>query len=309
MDAAIRFEASTKTFLDTLDDGQRRKATLPFDDAERSSWSYLPGHRGGIPLWALTRTQTKAAFRLLAVLVSPACFARATAVISLEEVLDQLEGYRNQTRHIADYWVAVFGEPRDTRWGVRFEGHHISVNATVVEGEITLTPLFLGANPATVRDGEHVVLAPLHVEERLGFDLVHSLTVEQRSSAVLSEDAPADIVTRNRPQLGGPLDPVGVPLSALDGTAASAGRELVRIYLDRFPPGVKPLRAGDLWFAWAGALKPGIGHYYRLVGQRFLVEFDNTQNGANHVHTVVRDPEADFGDDLLGAHYARMHTG
>jgi hypothetical protein len=308
VDAARRIERATTTFLDALDDGQRRKATLLFDDAERRTWDYMPGSRGGIPLWALTRAQTKAAYRLLAGLLTPGCFARAMAVVSLEETLDQLEEYRTQLRHISDYRVAVFGGPGDAAWGVRFEGHHISVNATVVEGEVTMTPLFLGANPATVREGEDVVLAPLGVEERLGFDLVHSLTVEQRSSAVLSDNAPADIITQNRPLLGGPLDPVGVPLSALDGAAASTARALVRTYLDRFPAGVKPLWADDLWFAWAGALEPGTGHYYRLVGQRFLVELDNTQDGANHVHTVVRDPEADFGGDVLSAHYGRMHS-
>jgi hypothetical protein len=309
VDAAQRIERATTTFLDALDNGPRRKATLPFGDAERSSWSYLPGQRGGIPLWALTRPQSKAAFRLLAAMVTPATFARAMAVIGLEEILDQLEGYRTSTRHIGDYWVAVFGQPGDGGWGVRFEGHHISVNATVLQGEVALTPLFLGANPGTVRDGEHLVLAPLQVEERLGFDLVHALTVEQRSSAVLSGNAPADIVTRNRPQLGGPLDPAGVPLSALSGAADKTAQELLRTYLGRFPDGVRLPPADDLWFAWAGALEPGIGHYYRLVGHRFLVEFDNTQNGANHVHTVVRDPEADFGTDVLAAHYAREHSG
>jgi hypothetical protein len=309
VDAAQRLEKATAIFLDSLDDAQRQRAALPFDDAERRTWAYTPGSRGGIPLCAMTRAQTKVAFRLLAVLVTPVCFARVMAVISLEETLDQLEGYRTRTRHIGDYWVAAFGEPGVTPWAVRFEGHHISVNATVVEDQVGLTPLFLGANPATVRDGEHVVLAPLQVEEQLGFDLVHSLTVEQRSSAVLSNEAPPDIVTQNRPRLGGPLDPVGVPLSALNGSAAKAGRELVRTYLDRFPGGSKPRQADDLWFAWAGALEPGIGHYYRLVGQRFLVELDNTQNGANHLHTVVRDPTADFGEDLLAAHYGHSHTG
>jgi hypothetical protein len=218
------------------------------------------------------------------------------AVIGLEETLDQLEGARSDRRHTGDYWVAVFGQPGDDSWSVRFEGHHVSVNATVVASTVALTPLFLGANPAVVRDGEHVVLAPLHVEERLGFELMHALTTEQRASAVLSEDAPADIITGNRPLLGGPLDPVGVPVSALGGAAATVARELVRTYLDRIPDGVRRPPIDDPWFAWAGALEPGIGHYYRLTDRRLLVELDNTQHGANHVHTVVRDPEADFGE-------------
>jgi hypothetical protein len=308
MEAARRLEWAVTTFLDSLDDGQRRQAAFPFDDGTRRTWAYTPGTRSGIPLWALDRHQTKTAFKVLATLLAPAAFARAVAVMGLEEVLGEIEGDRSGRRHIGDYWLAVFGRPGAAAWGLRFEGHHISVNATIVEGEVALTPLFLGANPALVRDGDHVALAPLQIEEQLGFDVVRALTVEQRSSAVLSEDAPADIVTRNRPRLGGPLDPVGIPLSALGGGAAGAARELVRTYLDRFPEGFLRPPADDLWFAWAGALEPGIGHYYRLVGQRFLVELDNTQNGANHVHTVVRDPEADFGDDVLAVHYSRSHS-
>jgi hypothetical protein len=309
MDAARRLVSVATEFLDSLDDSQRQQAALPFDDEARRTWAYTPGPRDGVPMYALSRAETKAAFKLLAALLAPPAFAQAVAVTGLEEVLDEVEGRTSGRRHIGDYWVAVFGEPGVEPWGLRFEGHHVSVNATVGAGEVVLTPLFLGANPASVGDDGHVVLAPLQVEERLGFELVNGLTVEQRSSAVLSENAPADIVTRNRPRLEAPLDPAGMPLSALDGSAGTTAGELVRIYLDRFPDGVKRPQRDELWFAWAGALEPGIGHYYRLTGQRFLVELDNTQNGANHVHTVVRSPQADFGDDVLAAHYRSEHSG
>jgi hypothetical protein len=309
MSAAQRLESAVTTFLESLESGRRAQATRPFPGDERQTWAYTPRPRTGVPLWALSRAQTKAAFRLLAAMVTPASFSRVLAVIGLEETLDQLEGARTDRRHTGDYWVALFGQPGDASWGVRFEGHHVSINATVVMGDVVLTPLFLDAHPAVVRDGAHVVLAPLQVEERLGFELVHALTTEQRSSAVLSEDAPADIVTGNRPLLGGPFDPVGVPLSALDGAATRATEELVRIYLGRFPDDVRRPPVEDPWFAWAGALEPGIGHYYRLTDRRLLVELDNTQHGANHVHTVVRDPDADFGEDLLAAHYRTRHPG
>ena len=309
MSVVERLVTAAATFVDTLDDAQRRRALLSFDESSRRDWAYTSRERTGVPLWMLSRTQTTAAFRLLSVMVAPAAFARATAIIALEEVLDQLEGARGDRRHSGDYWLAVFGRPNSEPWGVRFEGHHVSVNATVADGDIALTPLFLGANPATVRDGDHVALAPLQIEERLGFQLVHALSVEQRSAAVFSDRAPDDIVTRNRSQLDGPLDPMGVPLSVLSGGAAATAAELVRVFVDRFPDGTRRPVTGDLRFAWAGALEPGAGHYYRLAGPRFLVELDNTQNGANHVHTVVRDPSADFGHDLLTAHYRSRHAG
>lgn len=309
MGAVERLVSAVGEFVDTLDDAQRHQALLPFDRADRRRWAYTAGDRTGVPLWMLSRSQTKTAFRLLAVLVAPAAFARATAIMALEDVLDQLEGGRSERRHSRDYWLVLFGLPTAEPWGLRFEGHHVSVNATVAAGELTLTPLFLGANPATVRDGDQVVLAPLQIEERLGFELVHSLSVEQRSTAVFSEQAPADILTRNQPRLDKPLESVGVPLSVLSGGAAITAAELVRIYVDRFPDMARRPVADDLRFGWAGALEPGTGHYYRLAGPRFLVELDNTQNGANHVHTVVRDPGADFGEDLLAAHYRSQHAG
>jgi Protein of unknown function (DUF3500) len=308
MDAPPRLTTSATTFLDLLDASHREEASLPFDGSERTTWAYWPAARRGVPLWALSRPQAKAAFRLLATLLAPSAFARAMTVIALEEVLDDVEGGRSDRRHSGDFWISVFGRPGSEPWGVRFEGHHVSVNATVVRDEVTLTPLFLGANPAVVRDGGHAVVAPLAVEERLGFELLHALTVEQRAAATLSDQAPADIVTRNLPRIGAPLDTAGVPLSALGAAAAPVGRELVRVYLDRFPDGATRPGTEGLRFGWAGAWEPGHGHYYRLAGHRLLVEFDNTQNGANHVHTVVRDAGADFGEDLLRAHYQRSHV-
>jgi hypothetical protein len=259
----------------------------------------------------LDRGQGKAAHRLLAALLAEPAFARAVTIMALEEVLDQAEGYSGGRRHREDYWVAVFGEPgdRDRAWGVRFEGHHVSVHATVAEGQVRLTPLFLGANPAVVADDEgSPAVAPLEPEERLGFELLHSLPLDARSAALVSDTAPSDIVTGNRPRLDSPFPPEGVPLAALTGAAASAARTLLAVYLGRFPAGALRPDADGATFAGAGAAEPGIGHYYRIAGPRLVIELDNTQNDANHVHTVVRDPMSDFGDDLLADHLLADHA-
>jgi hypothetical protein len=173
-----------------------------------------------------------------------------------------------------------------------------------------MTPLFLGANPAVVSDGGFAAVAPLAPEEHLGFELLHSLSREQRSAAVISQDAPGDILTRNRPQLGDSsvgMGSEGIPLRALRGPAAAAAEALVQLYLGRFVPGTLRPDPEDASFAWAGSDEPGKGHYYRIAGPRLLIELDNTQNGANHVHTVVRNPVTDFGDDLLAAHLQLEH--
>ena len=299
-----------RAMLDAFGDDGRTAASLPFDGRERTTWAYWPTARRGAPLHELDRAATKAVHRVLGTLLPAATFARAVAVMGLDEVLDRAEGHAGDRRHRDDYWVSVFGEPGGAMWGWRFEGHHVSLHATVVAGAVQLTPLFLGANPATVRDEEgRVVLAPLAVEEAVGFELLAALSVEQRDAAVVADRAPDDILTRNDPAVDVSGMPGGVPLATLTGTAAGAARALLDVYLRRFPPGARTPDPDGAVFAWSGATEPGRGHHYRIVAPRLLVELDNTQDGANHVHTVVRDPSADFGGDALAAHHRRAHAG
>lgn len=303
-----RVVTAARAFTGGLDDVDAAAALLPFDEAERRLWAYWPTGRRGVRLADLGRDQSKAAHRLLATLLPLPAYARAVAIMGLEEVLDRIEGYAGDRRHRDDYWVSVFGEPGREPWGLRFEGHHVSVHATFSGGEVRLTPLFLGANPAVVHEQGAPVIAPLQLEERLGFDLLHSLSAEERAAAVVSDTAPDDILTRNQPRLDGPLPDGGVPLAALRPTAAPYARALLDVYLGRFPSGSPAPDPREARFAWAGAEEPGTGHYYRIAGPRLLVELDNTQNGANHVHTVVRDPRGDFGGDLLASHYGQDHA-
>jgi Protein of unknown function (DUF3500) len=304
---ADRLTTTAKRFLDLLDDQQRSAAVLAFDDRDRRAWAYWPTERRGVALHQLDRRSSKAAHRMLAEVLPVPAFAQAVTVMGLDEVLDRLEGYGSDRRHRDDYWVAVFGTPGDARWGWRFEGHHVSVHVTAVGGEVRLTPLFLGANPAAVRGAGQTVMAPLAPEEQLGFDLLHALTSEQLSTALVADTAPADILTRNDPRIDASLATDGVPLAGLRGPAADAAAALLDVYLARFPDAATTPDPREARFTWAGADQPGVGHYYRIAGPRLLVELDNTQDRANHVHTVVRDPEADFGDDLLTGHYRRAH--
>jgi hypothetical protein len=298
---------ATHALLDGLDDAQRAALLLPFDEEERRTWVYWPAARRGLALSRLERSQTKRAHRVLAAMLGLPAFARAVTIMGLDEVLDRLEGWQSDRRHRDDYWLSVFGEPGADVWGARFEGHHVSVHVTVAGDRVRSTPLFLGANPAVVHEGGHAVIAPLGLEERLGFELLHGLTVEQRGAAVIAEVAPDDIVTRNLPRLDGVTDRAGVPLDVLSGDARTAASALLDVYLGRFADGSHRPDPSGATFAWAGAHEPGAGHYYRIAGPRLLVELDNTQDGANHVHTVVRDPLGDFGEDVLADHHRRAH--
>ncbi len=308
MELADEVAAAAWTFLEGLDEEQARAALLPFDDEERRAWAYWPTERRGTPLWSLGRRQTKSAHRLLATLLAVPAYARAVTIMGLDEVLDRMEGYSSDRRHAEDYWLSVFGPPGGEVWGVRFEGHHISVHATFCHGQVRLTPLFLGANPAVVEDGGRPAIAPLALEEQLGFELLHSLSTEERAAAVVSDEAPEDIVTRNQARLDRALPPQGVPLKALRSAPAACAQALLQVYLGRFPAGSLRLDTRDAAFSWAGSQEPGGGHYYRISGPRLLIEFDNTQNGANHIHTVVRDPASDFGDDVLATHFRDAHS-
>jgi hypothetical protein len=283
-------------------------ARVPFgDDAKRRWLEYRPRPRPGACLSDLDRDTRKAAHRLLATALRPHAFAQATTIMSLEEVLDRSEGH-GRHRHSNDYYVTVFGEPtRDERWGWRFEGHHLSVTMTLDGDTIFPTPVFFGANPNTVRYGDVPVLRPLGVEEDLGFALVHELDAATRARVVIAPDAPPDIRSGPRARTSA-IEPLGVAVGELPPAAKALAGRLVDAYVDRLTPGLMPpVDLDEVHLAWQGATDPTGGHYYRIQGPDLLIEYDNTDNGANHAHTVLRRPASDFGGDVLAAHRAAAH--
>jgi hypothetical protein len=304
------------SFLALLDPGQRRVAGQPFDDRARRDWHYVPRTRPGLSFRDMAATQQKAVYALVATGLSQPALAATTTIIGLEDVLDEIEG-RARHRHRADYSTTVFGHPdTDARWGWRFEGHHVSINVTVVDGEVAATPLFLGANPAEVVHPTtgHAVTRPLAAEQDLALELLGRLSDEQRDEAMLGDVAPDDILTKAAPRLDELPVVAGLRLAKLSGSTESLAEALVGLYLDRLPPPIAEKRwarlrphFGDVRFAFAGEPAHRRPHYYRLTGPALFVEYDNTQNGANHIHSVLRDPDGDFGEDLLRAHRKLDH--
>lgn len=317
----INTAIAVERLLTSLDDVQRQRACFPFDDSPgdhghdgaRLDWHYVPRVRPGLCLADLRADQQKTVLDLLRTGTTETSYATVCLVMALEDVLDDREGGRGPRRgkqrpwgrHRAEYHVAVFGEPGDHAWGWRVEGHHVSVNVTVVAGQtdVSVTPQFLGANPANVA-GAYRLLAP---EQDLALALVDAMTAAERAAAIVADVAPDDILTTNAPRLDAAVLPPdeGVAFDDLTQTPRAIARELVAHYAQRLPEEVD--RTG-LRFAFAGEPVAGRPHYYRIQGPRLLVEYDNTQDGANHVHTVVRDRERDFGDDLLRRHRATHHA-
>jgi hypothetical protein len=221
-------------------------------------------------------------------------------------------------RDSTKYYTAIFGTPSaDSVWGWRFEGHHLSVNVTRVGAEPqVVAPMFMGANPARVPTGPATGLRLLAAEEDEGRALVRMLAPERRGRATISDTTFGEILTRNDPKVQG-LAVAGLPASEMSPAEQAQLRTLLNVYLSRMAPAVardqlaRIERAGfgTLRFAWAGSLEPGKAHYYRIHGPTALIEYDNTQTGANHIHTVWRDLERDFGGDLLQAHYAKHRHG
>ncbi len=303
--------AEAQAFLDSLYDGQRAEATYDFTDDERFRWQYTPGPRGGLALAEMDPPQREAAMSLLDAGLSERGASTARSIMELEPVLKAIEeqaGRAGSERRDADhYWFSVFGDPSaDGPWAWRVGGHHLCLHFTVVGDGVSVTPLFFGANPARVPGGEHAGLRILAAEEDLARTLLGALPADLRDRAVVSAEAPSDILTTNSIRAEVAAVPSGVGYLDLDAAAGRAFEELLDHYLDRVRRPAPPDRH-RLTFAWAGSTEVGQGHYYAIRGDDFLVEYDNTQNDANHVHTVWRDRRRDWGEDLLAAHYRQSH--
>jgi hypothetical protein len=302
--------AAAQAFLASLDAAQRARAQRPFESGERFNWHYVPRARQGLPLEAMTPPQREAAYALLERALSREGYEKATGVVALEAILGQLTG-SPAYRDAGLYYLTVFGTPGPAApWGWRFEGHHLSLNyAAVTDTLVATTPAFMGANPAEVPSGPRTGWRVLADEEDLARRLVLLLDDGQRRRAVLSDRAPRDLVTgADRKVRLARYE--GLPASAMTEPQRALLLQLVEAYVrnqrsDWAAGRLAEVRAGldSLHFAWAGGFERGQGHYYRIHGPALFIEYDNTQDGANHVHSVVRDPRGDFGEDLLRQHY------
>jgi hypothetical protein len=303
---------AAEKFLASLTPEQRQQATFPFDSAERLRWHFVPQfERNGLQLKAMTEPQRKLAQDLLKTGLSDRGYTTYSQIMQLENILKVAEKGSGPTRDPEGYRFSVFGTPSPKgTWGWRVEFHHISLRFDVVNGTaISSTPSFAGANPAEVKDGPQKGQRTLGLLEDTARTLVTGLDAAQRKTAVFTDVALNDIVTENALDIK-PLSPVGLKASAMTPPQrdqlmkildAYAGLMAADIATDRMTK-IKIAGVDNITFAWAGSLERGQKHYYRVQGPTFLIEFDNTQNDANHVHSVWRDFKGDFGRDLLRDH-------
>ena len=310
--ATASMTTAATNFLASLTPEQRQQATFAFDSAERLRWHFVPQfERNGLQVKAMSEPQRKLAHELLKTGLSARGYDTYTKIMQLENILKAVENGSGPTRDPEGYRFAVFGTPAAKgTWGWRVEFHHVSLHFDVVNGTaISSTPSFAGANPAEVKDGPQKGQRTLGMLEDTGRALVMALDEGQKKTAVFTNVALNDIVTGNALDIK-PLSPEGVKASAMTAAQrdllmkvldAYAGLMTQDIAADRMAK-VKKAGIENIAFAWAGALERGQKHYYRVQGPTFLIEFDNTQNDGNHVHSVWRDFNGDFGRDLLREH-------
>jgi hypothetical protein len=315
----VELARAADAFLAGLSPAQRALAQRPLGDAERTSWHFVPGRYAGIEIGALAAEQQVALHALLQALLSARGHAKVAGIAALEPLLQRLEGGDGKDvshRDPGRYALLVFGTPAATgTWSLRFQGHHVSLRAVVLEGRLAgHTPSFLGSNPhdAVTPTGRRRVLG---AEEDLARAFLLLLDERQRAAAVFAETAPPDVL------LGPGVAPAalgarrGVAWKDLDAVQRGVLWRLVEEYAHllraEFAAGelarIRGAGLDELSFAWAGSTERGQGHYYRIHGERFAIEYDNTQNDANHVHTVWRDFERDFGGDPLRQHLEAQH--
>ena len=332
-------------WLDALDAAQRSKAAAPFEsEGERTDWAYFPRQHAGLPLLEQDARQQKLAHALVAGALSLPAYARVASIMALESVLNEIEGRRaDAVRDPGRYFLKVYGAPGAGPWAWRIEGHHVFVSYTLVDDAVFATPIFLGANPAEVRHGDTPVVRPCAEEEDCARELLASLDADRRAVAVVSAVAPPDFVLTNAarvperslPGEAAPLPifrtqfdaippagrdglafdrarPKGLPASQMDAAQRRLLSQLVDVYVERLPEPLAQIERAridleSVHFAWAGEDRPRRPHYYRLQGGSFLVEYDNTQDGANLVHAGWRNPDRDFAYDALAAHTRAAH--
>jgi hypothetical protein len=329
--SAAAMAKASSSLLASLSAEQRQKMAMPLDTAERTRWNFIPTNmfpRQGLPLKEMSEPQRKLAQDLLRAGLSARGFATANAIMSdLEAILRDTEaaaraaapaGGRGGQGNVRDpelYFFSVFGTPGPkTAWGWRVEGHHISLHFSVANGNaVVAAPTFFGSNPAEVREGPKKGFRALDQEQDAGRALVMALDEAQRKTAILMGDPPSDILTKTDITVG-PLSPPGLVASEMTPKQRELLKQLVEVYTSEMSPDIAAERLAEIkqagvekiTFAWAGPVEPGARHYYRVQGPTFLIEFDNTQNNGNHIHSVWRDFESDFGRDLLREHLATV---
>ncbi len=322
--SSIVMSETAKAFLASLNADQVTKAKMPMSAKSFYEFHFVPDNnyeqfyktnRKGLTIREMTPSQRHLAQSLLASCLSQRGFIKATSIMSLEEILKVMENDSGERRNPEKYYFSIYGDPSESgKWALRVEGHHLSLNFFLAGGKVVGAPMFFGTNPAEVRQGPRKGMRVLAKEDDLGRDLLKSLTADQKKTAIVNSEAYPDILTAVQRKAALAGQPSGLAVTKMNAKQKELLNVLLHEYANNVPEDMAAVRhelikkAGNsLHFAWAGVEEKGGPHYYRIQGSTFLIEYDNTQNEANHVHAMWRDLNGDFGEDVLKAHYEESH--
>ena len=314
-ETAERMTTACAKFLETLTSDFRTKAEVPFEESERLRWHFLPTEmwdRTGVSIKKMNEKSREAAFNLLKCGLSEKGYQKVIAIMDLEATLGKIEqemGAAHFNRHPELYFFTIFGYPAGNKpWGWRVEGHHLSLNFTIVDGSLIMpTPSSFGANPAEVREGPKKGLRILSAEEDLARQLLDSLNTDQKNEAIISSQAPDNILPPEASK-SGKSEREGLAARSMTQQQREVLVKLICEYVDYMPAEmakaemqrVHDANIDDMYFAWAGDEQRGSPHYYSVHGPFFIVEYNNTQNNANHIHSIWQHLSNNFGADQLG---------
>ena len=322
-ETAKLMRSAASNFLKQLSNTQLKKAHFEFEsNQERYEWNYTPVEREGLLKSDMNDQQVSSALEMMRTGYSIAGYDTATKIIKLENVLGDWERIQGDlsrfNRDPERYWFSVFGDPNqlDKPWSFRVGGHHIGLIATILGNDVSILPLFFGANPSEIKHGENKGKRTLFEEEEWAREIVVTLPDGHRNRAIVDPVAPPDILSVNFRVVTRSLTPNGIPFSQLENHSRDKLIRLIKHYIyrstdelaDNYWNTIDSQGFENTFFAWAGSTKPGEGHYYNIKHDRFLIEYDNTQNQANHIHSVFRDYTHDFGEDILADHYRSAHA-
>jgi hypothetical protein len=314
---ATTMQVAASRFVDSLSPEQRLKAGFAFDSDERLRWHFIPNEmfpRKGLMIKEMNEAQRRLAHDLLRSGLSARGYLKVTSIIELEDILKAIETGGKMARNKEEYLFSVFGTPAAKgRWGWRVEGHHVSLRFAIVDGaassQVASSPMFLGSNPAEVQDGAKKGQRVLADEEDAARALVLALPADLQKQAIVNPVAPGDILTMNKNDIT-PLPDQGVAYGAMGSQQQALFMKLIEAYTSNMETDIAAeriakIKAGGIdkvRFAWLGETDKGKKHYYSVQGPTFLIEYDNTQNNGNHIHSVWRDFNGDFGRDILREH-------
>jgi hypothetical protein len=322
---------ATSQFISTLSQEEIELVSFDFEDSLRTKWTNLPiglQKRHGIRYGHLSENSKIAFHHLLTTLFSSQGYLKTTSIMVLDDVLNEVYKEAYERKLIPDevyqeiralnwdygnYFIAIWGEPNlQDPWGLKFEGHHISINLSVVGGEVSLTPLFLGTDPAEVAISKYSGLRVLSKEEDYGLLFINSLNEEQKQIATLSQEVPGDIITNpsNNQRI---TEYQGIKASELTTEQKDILMMLIKEYINnlehakshKYLSKIEESGINEIYFAWIGSYKIREPNYYIINGPDFIIEYDNVgfNNDGNHIHSIWREKGNDFGEDILKTHY------